>query len=236
MTFIFNEVLYRPIFNILIVLYNVIPGGDFGLAIVVLTILFRLAFMPLSVKSLKSQRALSKLQPKIKELQEKYKNDKAAQAQAVMALYKEYNVNPVSGCLPLLIQIPVLIALYRAFARGFQPQSLDLLYRFVTNPGVIKNISFGFLDLSRQSPWLAILSGVFQFVHSKISLSNMPGASSKNQSSALDPSMMNRQMLYFFPIMIIIIGWKLPAGLVLYWAVATLFSVFEQFYVNKLVK
>ncbi len=230
---IFNQILYRPIFNFLVLIYNLIPGADFGISIIFLTILVRFVFMPLSIKSLRSQKMLTQLQPKIKDIQEKYKNDKAAQAQATMALYKEYKVNPISGCLPLLIQLPVLLALYRAFANGFKPESLNLLYNFIANPGVIHNISLGFFDLAKNSPFLAILAGIFQFMHSKISFSKQPLPKSNTNSGALDFTAMNRQMLYFFPVMIIIIGWKLPAGLVLYWAVTTLFSIFEQFYINK---
>ena len=246
MAAIFNEILYRPILNFLVFLYGNLPGQDFGVAIIVLTVLVRVIFMPLSVKALRSQKIMSQLQPKIKEIQEKYKNDKAALAQATMLLYKENKVNPVAGCLPLLIQIPVLFALYKAFADVFKPESLNLLYGFLSNPGSIKNVSFGFLDLAKNSPVLAILAGVLQFFQSKISLGKNMGQKGPQTTSARLParqgsgsfsematSGMGRQMLYFFPVMIIIIGWKLPAGLVLYWAVTTLFSVFEQFYVNK---
>ena len=237
MSTIFNEALYRPIFNFLVFIYNLIPGSDFGLAIIVLTLLVRLIFMPLSVKALRSQKLMARLQPKIKELQMKYKDDKAAQAQAVMALYKENKVNPASGCLPLIIQLPVLFALYRAFANGFKPESLGLLYGFIKNPDTINSISFGFFDLSKNSPALAVISGAFQFFHSKLSFAKQGQTADSGSKEALKDSFgmgaMNKQMLYFFPIIIIIIGWKLPAGLVLYWAVTTLFSMFEQLYINK---
>lgn len=193
--------------------------------------------MPLSVKALRSQKLMARLQPKIKELQMKHKDDKAAQAQAVMALYKENKVNPASGCLPLIVQLPVLFALYKAFANGFKPESLGLLYGFISNPDAINSISFGFFDLSKNSPILAVISGAFQFLHSKLSFAKQESDKNLDAGSSLkssfDMGAMNKQMLYFFPIMIIIIGWKLPAGLVLYWAVTTLFSTFEQLYINK---
>lgn len=244
MSFLFNEIIYRPIFNLLVFITNLVPWQDFGLAIIVLTVLIRLLFMPFSIKALRSQKMLNQLQPRIKEIQEKFKSDRAAQAQATMALYKEQKVNPLAGCLPLLIQIPILFALYRAFVNGLQPESLNLLYGFIENPGIIKNLSFGFLDLAKKAPLLAIISGVFQFAHSKMSLAKNPVSavsSQKNppaggQPSPLDFSAMNKQMLYFFPIMIIIIGWGLPAGLVLYWSVSTLFSIFEQLYLTKTFK
>ena len=233
MSFLFNEILYRPIFNLLVFLYNVLPGGDFGVAIIVLTIIIRLVFSPFSLKAITSQKKLSQLQPRIKEIQEKLKHDKAAQAQAVMELYKKEGVNPMSGCLPLLVQIPVLFALYKALANGFDPENLNRLYGFVFNPGVLNNISFGFFDLALTSHALAIISGIFQFIQAKMSLSFQKNTVKYSQSSGPDMNAINKQMLYFFPFMIIIIGWNLPAGLVLYWAVTTLFSIFEQMYINR---
>ncbi|MDO8495560.1 MAG: YidC/Oxa1 family membrane protein insertase [bacterium] len=234
MSTLFREILYKPIFNLLVGIYNIIPGNDFGVAIVVLTVLVRVVFMPWSIKATRSQKKLAELQPKLKTIQEKYKNDKAAQAQATMALYKENQISPISGCLPLLVQLPFLIALYRAFLNGFKPESLDLLYGFVNRPEVINNISLGFIDLASRNLVLVFIAAGLQFIQSKLSLppkSNTPAT----PGSGPDLSAMNRQMLYFFPVMIIIIGWNLPAGLVLYWAVTTLFSVFEQWWVRRAV-
>jgi len=236
MSFIFNEIIYRPIFNLLVLINNLVPGQDFGFAIIALTVSIRLIFMPFSVKALRSQKLMNQLQPKIREIQEKYKNDRAAQAQATMALYKENQVSPLSGCLPLLVQLPILFALYRAFMNGLRPESLNLLYGFIKNPGVIKSISFGFLDLSKAAPLLAVFSGFLQFLHSKMTVAHTPSSlQTAKGGPALDFSAMNKQMLYFFPILIIIIGWKLPAGLVLYWTVSTLFSIGEQYYIHKTV-
>ncbi len=245
---IFNQLIFYPIFNLLVFIYNILPGSDFGAAIIALTILIRLLFVPLSIKTLRSQKELTRLQPKIKEIQEKYKNDRQALGQATMALYREHKVNPFSGCLPLLIQLPVLIALYQAFQLGLDPKSLDGLYSFVKNPGPISQTSLGFINLSQKSPPLAILAGALQFFQSKLSLAK--GGSRANAS--LSPKdrqgsqevgaqrednfgigAMSRQMLYFFPIMVILISWNLPTGLVIYWVVTTLFSILEQWYINR---
>ncbi|MEX1064087.1 MAG: YidC/Oxa1 family membrane protein insertase [Candidatus Paceibacterota bacterium] len=228
---IYNQALLRPIFNLLVFIYNTIPWTDFGLAIIILTIIIRFAFTPLSIKALVSQRALSKLQPKIKQLQDKHKNDKQALGQATMALYKEHNINPFSGCLPILIQLPVLLALYSALRSGFQPGSLDMLYAFITNPGHIKEMALGFINLAEKTPALAITAGVLQWFQSKQAAAfQAPSSPGEQESQAFK---MNKQMLYFFPVMVIIIAWNLPAGLVLYWVVTTMFSIFEQLYINK---
>ena len=111
MLYLYNEFLYRPLFNLLVFFYNTIAFSDVGIAIVLLTVFTRLIFLPLSQKAIRSQKALQELQPQIKAIQEKYKDNKEEQGRQVMAFYKQNKTNPLSGCLPLLIQLPILIAL-----------------------------------------------------------------------------------------------------------------------------
>lgn len=229
MSQIFNQIFYQPIFNLLVFIYNILPGADFGAAIVILTILTRLAFVPLSLKTIRSQKEMAKLQPKIKELQERHKNDRQALSQATLDLYRVHKVNPFSGCLPLIIQLPILFALYRAFSLGLDPKSLDALYGFIKSPGLIKEISFGLLNLSHKNPILSLMAGGMQFYQSKLALA---GSAKPTAGQEANLQIMSKQMLYFFPIMVIIISWNLPAGLVLYWVVTTIFSIGEQLYFN----
>ncbi len=234
MTFLYHELLFRPLFNLLIFLYSNIPGADFGVAIIVLTLIVRIVFFPLSIKALVSQRELNKLQPKIKELQEKHKGDKQALGQATMQLYKEHKINPLSGCLPILIQLPVLIALYSALNSGLKPESLVGLYSFVDHPEKINQIALGFINLAEKSYLIAILAGVLQWFQMKLAtLSQVSNL--KNNTNSQMPDM-SKQMLYFFPVMVIIIAWNLPTGLTLYWVAATVFSIFEQLYINRKYK
>src|SRR3989344_2738480 len=217
---LYTEILYRPLFNAVVFLYNVLPGQDFGLAIIALTAFIRVVFFPLSIRTVRSQKSLSQLNPKMQEIKQRLKGDSAAQSAEIMKLYKEHGVNPLAGCLPLIIQLPILIALYQAFIAGLKPENLGMLYGFVANPGVINNISFGFLDITSKVPLLAILAGAAQFVQAWITKGQTQGSSLSKEMTAL-----NSQMLYFFPIMIIVIGWNLPAGLVLYWITTTVFSI-----------
>ena len=228
MTELYNTILFQPLFNATIFLYNIIPGADFGLAIVALTIITRLVFFPLTLKTILSQRALGRINPQMQEIKEKHKNDSQAQSAAIMKLYKDNNVNPLSGCLPMLIQLPILITLYRVFRAGFQPQNFGLIYSFISKPEHINPISLGFLDITSRSVILAIATGVFQFIQLRQNqaLTNSAGGGQKELQA------MNKQMLYFFPVMIIIIGWNLPAGLLLYWVTTTLFSMGEQSYIR----
>jgi len=224
---IFNESLARPLFNLLVWVYNVVPGSDFGIAIILVTLLLRVLLYPLSDKALRSQKALQELQPKIKELQKKFK-DKQEQSRAMMEFYKEHKVNPFSGCLPLLIQLPLLIALYRVFLTGLNPESLDSLYPFIYNPGVLNPVFLGIVNLAEPSHVLAVLAGLAQFAQSKVTFQGSAMASGSDFSK-----IMSKQMIYMMPLFMIFIAWNLPAGLALYWVVTMLFSMGQQMYVNR---
>jgi len=225
---IYNEILYRPLFNAMVYLQNIIPGGDLGLTILVLTVIIRALFAPLSLKTVRSQQSLKELSPKIEEVKAKFKDDKAAQSAAIMKLYKENNVNPLAGCLPLLIQLPILIALYQVFIKGITPESLTLLYGFISAPEIIHHNFLGLFDVTTRSRLLTLVAGGFQFIQSRQSTALQADSGGNKEMAAL-----SKQMLYFFPIMIIIIGWNLPAGLILYWITTTVFSVFEQRYITQ---
>lgn len=224
---IFHESLSRPLFNLLVWIYNVVPGHDFGVAIVLVTVLLRTLLHPLSSKALKSQKALQELQPKIKEIQKKYK-DKQEQARAMTEFYKEHKVNPFSGCLPLLIQLPILIALYRVFLSGVKPESLNALYSFVHNPVTLDPVFAGVVNLAQPNHALAILAGLSQFLQSKATFQGSGAAVGSDFSK-----IMSKQMTYMMPLFMVFIAWNLPAGLALYWVVTMLFSVGEQLIVNK---
>ena len=226
---IFNEALYRPLFNGLIFLYNIIPLHDFGVAIILLTIIIRLVLYPLNQKAITSQKALGELQPQIKEVQAKYPTDKVKQSQALMELYKKNKINPASGCLPILIQLPILIALYQVFWNGLKPESLTALYSFIAHPAQVNPLFLGFMNLANSNYVLAILAGIFTFWQSKMMVSFQPNAGKGSDFSAA----MNKQMAYFMPLFTVFIAWNLPAGLSLYWVVTTLAGILQQYLVIK---
>ena len=231
---IFNESLYRPLFNILVWFYNIIPGNDLGIAIIILTILIRFILYPLSKKAIQSQKAINELQPKIKEIQRKYKN-KEEQAKEMMGLYKKHKVNPMAGCLPILIQLPLLIALYRVFFNGLNPESLNDLYSFISRPELLNVMFLGLIDLSQRNIFLAVLAGFLQFIQSKMIIPQ--SLIKKGKSNELDfSSIMSKQMLYFMPLITIFIAWNLPSALPLYWIVITLFGIIQQYFTKIEIK
>lgn len=234
---LFNEVLYKPLYNLLIVFYNIIPGHDLGIAIIILTVLLRLALHPLSKKAIKSQRQLQEIQPEIKALQEKYKSDPQKQAAMVMEFYREKKISPMSGCLPLLIQLPLLIALYQVFLAGLHSDGLVNLYGFITKPESLSPMMLGILDLSKPSVALALVAGFAQFFQTKtlIKVNNkkkpevkkIDNKEEKNFASDFSETM-NKQMLYVMPFFTVFISASLPAGLAVYWIVTSVFSIIEQ--------
>jgi len=147
LTGFFNLILYRPLFNVLVIFYQYLPGHDFGIAVIALTVLIRLLLYPIMVQSIRSQKQLQETQPRIQEIQNKYRDNKQKQAKATMELYQKAKINPFSGCLPLLIQLPILLALYQLFWRGFQPDQLAFLYSFIPSPGTIDPYFLGIINL-----------------------------------------------------------------------------------------
>jgi YidC/Oxa1 family membrane protein insertase len=231
----FHEAFIRPIFNLLIWLYNVIPGDDLGIAIIVLTIIIKIILFPLSQKSIRSQKALQTLQPKIETLKKKFNGQREKLAQEMMKLYKEQKVNPLSSCLPLLIQLPFLFAVFRVFGTSLNGDSGILLYSFIMQPGELQTTFLGVLDLVETAPILGILAGAAQFWQTKQLMHTRAEAQTPEvKKTAKDEDMMamvNKQMMYMLPIVTVVFGFTFPGGLMLYWLVTTLLTIAQQKFV-----
>jgi YidC/Oxa1 family membrane protein insertase len=221
---IFNTILVDPLLNVLVFAYQYIP--DVGVVIILITALVRLAMMPSFHKSLKHQKALADLQPKMDEIKQKYKDDKEQQAKAMMELYKIHKVNPLSSCLPLLIQLPILIALYQVFIKSLNGGELEGLYSFVQNPGTISPMFFNWVNLANPNVIFAAIAAVLQYYQAKLMLP-------KQQSQDTTARMISYQTLYFLPAVTLFIGFKLPASLPLYWIVTTAIGLAQQYYIIR---
>lgn len=233
---LYHTIIFQPLLNLLVFFYNLL-GQDFGLAIIAVTLVTRLILYPSYKHQLESQKRMTQLQPKLNEIKQKHKDDKEAQSRAMMDFYKENKLNPLSSCLPLIIQLVVILALYRVFILGLNGEVLSDLYSFVPNPGKLNYIFLHFLDLSQPNLYLAIITGLVQFVQSKMAMALQPqpqkkSSGSEDFSTTLSTTM-SQQMLYFFPIITVVIGAKLASGLVLYWLVSTLFAVLQQYLVMR---
>jgi len=243
---IFHGLIYQPLYNILVFLYDFLPGGDFGVAIIAVTLLIKFALLPLSKKQIKSQKKMQEIQPELKKIQQKYKNNKEKQTKEVMKFYKENKANPFSGCLPMIFQIVFLIAIYRVIINisnaGLTVNQGDL-YSFVINPGNINNWFLRIIDLSKPSIVIAVLAAGAQFWQTKMMLlknnekNKLKNSEHKDKKKEKDDGkpdfaqIMNKQMVVLGPMMTLFIGVKFAAGLAIYWLVSTLFAVFQQIYI-----
>ncbi len=229
----FKTIFYVPLLNLLVWLYDVLPWSDLGLAIIVLTILIKLLLYPLNKKAIISQKALQELQPKLTAIKEKYGQDREAQAKATMELYKNEKINPASSCLPILVQLPFLIAVYQVFRTGLANGYLEYLYPFIHNPGSLNTLAFGFIELSQRSIWLALLAGAAQFWQGRMLSTKRPEINTPGSKDENLAAIMNKQMIYVMPIFTVFIGLSFPAGLTLYWFINTVLTGLQQLIVFK---
>lgn len=235
---LFDTLVYNPIYNVLIFLYNTVPGQDFGIAIILTTLILKAVLLPLSRQQIESQKKMQELQPKIKALQHKHKDDKEKQSRAVMEFYKENKVNPLAGCLPLIVQLTFLIAIYRVLINvstaGLRAQD-GILYSFITNPGQIHHLFLGIVDLTHPNYIFAVLAAAAQYYQTKIMIDRQPKSEPKGDDEAPDfATIMTKQMLIIGPLLTLFIGFTFPAGLSLYWLVSTLFMIVQQEYILKI--
>lgn len=226
--YLFTLICYQPLLNLLVFVYNIIPTHDIGLVIIILTLIIKLVLYLPSIKTIKAQKSLNDLQPKINEIKEKYKDNKEKQASEMMLLYKEHKINPLSSCLPLLIQLPFLIAIYQVFNAGLRNGNLDLLYPFIQNPGTINTLAFGLIDMAKPFALIAILAAAAQYWQTKMMIAKRPEVKNDGAKDEDMAAIMGKQMTIMMPIMTVFIGWNLPAGLVFYWLLLTIFTALQQ--------
>lgn len=233
LSLVYTEFLWRPLFNLLVGVTAVFPGHFMWVGVVVVTLVVRLILLPLSFKQArqtqKNQGKMANLQTRLKQIQQEHKDDRQKQAQATMALYREAGVNPASGCLLLLIQLPILIALYRVFLTPIGPESASLLYPFIGLPQTL-NLSFFGMALTEPSLPLAIVAGLAQFIQVRFFSPAPPPTptATSDEDSAKIMANMQRNMAYIFPAMTIFISLRLPSALPLYWIISILLAIAQQ--------
>lgn len=235
MATIFNELLYRPMLNTLVLLYENVTFGNLGLSIIILTLLIRIVLFPLFFKTAKHQRISQELQPHIKKIQDTHKEDKATQTKALMDLYKKHNINPFTPIFLLILQIPILYALFVVFSQSFgdtalSEKALSALYNFVPIPDHI-NFTFLSLDLKVKSLILVLIATAAQFIQGKVSLIK-PKKSLENKTLS-QAEAIGRQMIFIGPLLTFVLLWNLPAAIGLYWLSTTVFSIIQQIMLNR---
>ena len=229
---LWNAILYRPTYNALIFFAYIFPGHSLGIAIILLTILFRTILLAPSQKAMKAQKRMQEVQPMLEKIKEKYKGDQQKISQETMALWKEQKVNPMGSCLPLLMQFPVLIALFWVIKSGLNPDKIHLLYTTYADFSLASiNTQFLGLDLLKPNQYvLPVIVGLLQFGQMKISLAKK-GKNKDGKKNEM--AIANSMMTYVMPIMIAVFTASLPAGVGIYWGTSTLYGIVQQVFVNK---
>jgi YidC/Oxa1 family membrane protein insertase len=232
---IFNRVFYEPLLNGLAWLINVMPFHDVGFAIIVLTVTVRFIIFPFTHNATKTQVKMRHLEPELKDIKEKFKNNNQEQTKRTMELYKRHGINPVFGLLALFIQIPILFALYRVFLHsgGFD---VSHLYSFISAPSIIHTKFLGLIEITQKSYILAILAGATQFVQMWLAIppvkndKNNPGSSSFKDNLAKSMSIQAR---YIMPLFVFYIALKFSSALALYWTTMNVFAIVHESIVRR---
>lgn len=240
-SFLYNTFFYNPLYNGLVFFIDILPTADVGLAVVLLTLVVKLLLFPLSQKAIETQIKLKGVQAEIDEIKKLYKDNKEEQAKAIMEVYRKHKVNPFAGFLTLLIQIPLVLALYFIFAKGGLPMiRAELLYSFISIPDSPNMLFLGLISMSERSVLLAVLVGISQFFQAKLSFAEMPMFNEKPKSGA-GPSFktdlmkgMQLQMRYILPIIMTVFSLSLIAVVPLYWFVGNLFMIGQEIYFRKI--
>lgn len=235
---IWHTIFFDPIYNSLIFLIDVLPQGDVGLAVVLMIIIVKVIFFPLSIKAAKTQKLMKTIEPKLKEIKETIK-DSQEQAKATMALYKESGMNPFSSILVALLQIPVFIALYLSVYSGggiaLPAINTELLYSFVPQPETISMLFLGFMDITAKSLPLAILAGIAQFVHGYFAFPKMPPKDPNAPASMKEDfaRSLQVQMKYVLPVIIAVSAYMISAIIGLYFLASSVTAVIQELLIRK---
>ena len=224
---IYQEIFYRPLLNGLLFLTRVLPGNDLGFAVILITVFVRILIFPLTHKMIHTQNKMKSMEPELKKIYSEKKN-KEEQSKAIMELYKTHGINPFSGFLSILVQFPLLFAMYNVFWRGIPFQVADV-YNFLTIPQHINTLFLNFINLSTPSVGLAAAAALSQFWQVKLATPPQNNISGKKDSQA----MMQKQMLYMFPVLIFFIGFKLPSAVALYWTTMNVFAIVHEAIVRE---
>lgn len=232
----YNTVFYEPLLNGLIFLIDIMPAHDIGLAVILLTIIVRFIIFPFQHRAVVTQRKMRDLEPDLKKIKEKHKKDNQEQAKKTMELYKQHGINPFSGFLVILVQLPVFIALYKIFMAGANFDQSHI-YSFIALPETVKINFLGLVDMAQKSYVLAFLAGATQFFQMKLAIPPIKkGGIGKGTFSESLAKSMSLQAKYVMPIFIFFIGLSFSSAIALYWTTMNIFAILHEVIVAKKAK
>lgn len=236
---IWHNFFFDPVYNALVFFIDIIPGGDVGLAIITTVLLVKTVLLPLSIKAVKTQKIIREIEPKLKELKEKYKNDRQQQAQAMMEIYKEAGINPLASVALMFIQIPIIIALYLAVYKGggvaLPSINLDVLYGFVAAPTAVTMDFLGLINITEKSLLLALGAGITQYIHVNLTMPALPPKAAGAAPDFKEDFMRNMQlqMKYVMPVLITLVAYSISAAIALYFFVSNVVTIAQEYLIRK---
>lgn len=231
----FHTIFYEPIYNLLAVVLTFLPLHDIGGAIIVVTCIVKFILLPLNISALKSQYLMKRIEGEMKRMKEKYKDTPQEMSKHMMELYKKEGINPLSSLFSLIVQIPIVFALYFVFSKGMfnDPESL---YSFVTFPETLHLMAFGLFDVTKRSIVIGILAGISSYMLAKrqadsMTISNKPPHEETFQDQFAKS--MRIQMLYVLPVIVAFSGFIFPSALSLYWFISNMIGYAQDVYIKK---
>src|SRR3989338_2983371 len=236
---IWHAVFFDPVYNSLIFILDHVPGGDLGIAIILLTVFIKLILLPLSLRAAKTQYAMRTLEPELALLKEKHNGDREKVARETMDAYKRAGINPFASIFLTFIQLPFIFALYFAVTRGggvpFPDINIALLYSFVSAPETVNMIFLGVVDIAAQTPPLALLAVVTQFFKTRMALPPLPPKQKDAPQSFKDDfaRSMQIQMRYVMPAIIFFFAYKFSATIALYFLVSNVIAIGQEYIVRR---
>ncbi len=227
----FHLIISQPLYNGLILLMDLLPFFDAGVIIIIFTVIIKIILLPLSIKASKAQLEMKSTEKDLAIIKDKYKDNKEEQSKKTMEYYKEKGINPFAGFVILIIQLPLLIGLYRVFLKSGLPViNTSMLYSFVGAPTAVNMVFLHLLNISEKSLALAIVAGLTTYF--QVSLATpTPTEGAKGQSDLA--TAMSVQMKYFFPILITFIAYSISGAIALYLITSNIFAIAQEMYIKK---
>jgi len=225
---VYNEIFYKPLLNGLVFLTTILPLHDLGLAIILLTVIIKIATFPLTHSMMKTQKAMKLIEPEIKKIYAATKN-KEEQARALTEIYKQHGINPLSGFSALLIQFPLLLALFQVFKNDIFSNQ-QYLYSFIKISESTNTVFLGLISLGSPNSAVSFLAAISQYLQMKLAVSTTPSSAGTGAAEA------QKVMIYVLPVMILMIGFSMPAAVSLYWTAMNVFAIIHEAVVRRKAK
>ena len=237
--YIWHTFFFDPVYNSLVFFIDILPKGDVGIAIILTVLLVKTILLPLSIKAVKTQKIMREIEPKLKEIKEKHKDDRQEQAQAMMEVYKKAGMNPLASIALIFVQLPIIIALYYSVSKGggiaLPDINVALLYSFVAEPITVTMNFLGMIDITGRSALLALGAGITQYIQVTLTMPAPPPKVDGAAPNLKEDFMRNMhvQIKYVMPVLIGVIAYTISAAIALYFFISNVVSIAQEYYIRK---